>query len=53
VVIVNKGDTEEVTQPVPLDGAGDVLADPTPSTAIFGNFTIYDELDFSALPGVA
>ena len=53
VVIVNKGDTEEVTQPVPLDGAGDVLADPTPSTAIFGNFTIYEELDFSALPGVA
>jgi hypothetical protein len=53
VMITNNGDDEEVTQPVPLDGAGGVLANPTPANAVFGEFTIYEELDFTSLPGVS
>lgn len=44
------GDSERITAPVPLDGAGKVLANPTTSTAVFGDFIIYKRDTFSALP---
>ena len=50
--IVNEGDGEFPAQPVPLDGAGEVLDDPTPQNAQFRSHKIYAELDFSVLPGV-
>ena len=42
----------EPTTPVPLNGGGQPLEDPGPTTAVFGNFKIYDELDLTALPGI-
>ena len=50
--ITNDGDDNAPTTPVPLDGSGGILVDPTPSTAVFGDFTIYHERDLSALPGI-
>lgn len=44
----NNGDF--VTAPVPLDGAGDVLADPSPTNNVTLSFTQYTTLPFSALP---
>lgn len=40
----------DVSEPVPLDGAGAVLANPTPATAHFNDFEIAEEGDFSILP---
>lgn len=50
--ITNDGDNEEPTTPVPLDGSGNALVDPTPSTVVFLEFDIHEEKDFSALPGI-
>lgn len=50
--IKNDGDDEEPTTPIPLDGSGNVLSDPTPSTVVFLEFDIHEEKDFSALPGI-
>lgn len=50
--ITNDGDEEEPTTPVPLDGSGGVLANPTPSTVVFLEFDVDAEMDFSALPGI-
>ena len=50
--ITNDGDDNAPTTPVPLDGSGGILVDPTPSTAVFGDFTIYHERDLSELPGI-
>ena len=48
------GDQTEPTQPVPLDGNGGVLANPSPDNAEFaGPFKIYHELPFAALPGIS
>jgi hypothetical protein len=44
---------DEVTTPVPLDGAGGLLVSPSPATGVFGNFKIYDELDLTVLPGIS
>ena len=44
------GDGEEVTAPVPLDGNGVKLANPTPANAVFNDEYVYDLLDFSVLP---
>lgn len=52
IQIINSADETEVTTPVPLNGSGAALADPTPATSVFGDFTIYPELDFTALPGI-
>lgn len=51
--ITNDGDGEEPTTPVPLDGSGNVLSNPTPSTVVFLDFDIHEEKDFSALPGIS
>lgn len=50
VNITNAGDGENVTGPVPLNGSGVVLTNPTPSTCVFRNFDIYPSKDFSVLP---
>jgi hypothetical protein len=50
--IVNPGDKQEVTTPALLDGAGGVISDPSPSTAVYLAFHIYPELDFTVLPGI-
>ena len=46
----NDGDAERPTAPIPLDGAGKMLADPSPSNATFLEFKVYDEKPFSILP---
>lgn len=52
VQIKNAGDEEEPNSPVPLDGSGVSLAAPTPSTAVFGSFTVYTTSDLTTLPGI-
>ncbi len=49
----NSIDRSPVSQPVPLTDDGAILQNPTPGTARFGDFTIYDELDLTNLPGVS
>ena len=44
------GGEERVTAPVPLNGAGQALANPTSATAVYGAYTIYTTAVFSALP---
>lgn len=53
VQITNDGDGQQPTTPVPLDGSGKVLVDPTPENAVFQTFTIYPELPFNLLPGIS
>lgn len=50
--IINDGDGSEVTQPALLDGSGARLDNPTPATAVFGEYEIYPELDLTSLPGI-
>lgn len=44
------GDVEYPVAPVPLDGSGVELVDPTPATAVYRSHVIYETLPFSALP---
>jgi hypothetical protein len=46
------GEQEYPVAPVPLDGSGVELLDPTPATAVYGDHTIYKVKPFSVLPGV-
>ena len=48
--ILDDGDGQEVTAPVPLDGAGAKLANPTPANAHFNEEYVYDLLPFNVLP---
>ena len=50
LVRATSDDGTDVTSPVPLDGSGALLADPTPTTAVFGSYDVYPELDFNELP---
>lgn len=43
-------DDEPVPAPVPLDGSGDVLTDPSTTNNVFLDFEYYAELPFSVLP---
>lgn len=45
-------DLHEATTPQPLNGMGVYDEDATPATATYLDFRVYDELNFSALPGV-
>jgi hypothetical protein len=48
-------DTSEQTfpvDPVLLDGSGDVLSNPGPATAVFGDHRIYKRKAFASLPGI-
>ena len=39
-----------VTQPALLDGSGAQIPQPTPSDAVFGDFQVYEQADYSVLP---
>lgn len=46
----SEGDGTDTTQPAPLDGSGGLLTNPTPATAVFGDFDVYPAFDFNLLP---
>lgn len=48
--IRNEGDGELPSAPVPLDGAGAALADPSYTNNVFLSFSVYATQPFSALP---
>lgn len=48
--ILNPGDNEEPSAPVPLDGAGHQLENPSFTNNVTLSFTAYDTAVFSALP---
>ena len=48
--ILNSVDFERPSAPVPLNGSGVSLSNPTSATAVYGAFTIYNTAVFSALP---
>jgi len=48
--IKNNGDGEAPTAPVPLDGNGLPIDDPTPTNAVFLEFAVYKTRAFSSLP---
>ena len=50
--ILNLKDKTPVTIPRPLDGKGKAILDPTLQNAVFLDFRIYEERDFSILPGI-
>lgn len=52
-VAITLDDGSEPSEPVPLNGEGDVLEDPTPDNAVYRIVKKYPEADYSALPGVA
>jgi len=47
--ILNPGDEERVSAPVPLDGSGAALEDPSPTNNVLRSDIVYDELPFSVL----
>lgn len=49
-VHILNGDGTQVTSPVPLDGTGDKIEEPTPANAVFLDFDIYNTFDFNTLP---
>ncbi len=52
LVQIKDSNGDEVTTPVMLDGAGRAQDNPTPSSAVFGSYQIYETSDLSALPGI-
>jgi hypothetical protein len=50
VNIVNPGDGEEPSAPVPLDGAGAALDNPSYTNNVFLSFSVYETKVFSSLP---
>jgi len=48
--ILSAGDGTDVTTPVPLNGSGAVLNNPTPDTTVFGSYNVYPLFNFSLLP---
>jgi len=48
--IVNPGDGEEPSGPVPLDGAGSALDNPSPTNNVNLTFRAYRRLPFATLP---
>ena len=51
--IVNADDDQEVTAPALLNGVGQQLTDPSPSTAVFLEFNLYQLANLSLLPGIS
>jgi len=47
---ITSGDGTDITEPVCLNGAGGVLSNPTPATAVYASLNIYPTLDFNTLP---
>lgn len=50
LVRITSDDGTDVTQPVCLNGSGGLLANPTPATAVYGDFDIYPAYNFNLLP---
>lgn len=50
--ITNDDDDIEPSTPVPLDGNGRVLANPSPDTAVFGSWDVYNTQSYAALSWV-
>lgn len=50
IQILNSGDSEPVNAPVPLNGSGAAIDNPTSATCVFLDFDGYDALAFSTLP---
>ena len=50
--ISNDGDNAEPTVPVLLDGNGEALDDPNLLNAVFLEFDVYSEKDFTVIPGI-
>jgi hypothetical protein len=48
--ILNTGDDERPTAPVPLDGAGAQQSDPVASSIVIRSFDVYEQKDFTVLP---
>ena len=48
--IITNTDGTLPTSPVCLNGAGAVLANPSPTNAVFGSFNLYPAYDFNLLP---
>ena len=48
--VITNDDGTEITSPVPLNGSGDVLSNPSESNVVYQTYRTYDELDFSSLP---
>ena len=48
-VVITNDDGTEITAPVALDGAGDVLADPDSSTVVYNTHRVYYETDISSI----
>jgi hypothetical protein len=46
----DNGELSKVTSPVMLDGEGGVLDEPSPDTAVFLDYELYEAKDFSVLP---
>jgi hypothetical protein len=44
------GDGTDTTRRAPLDGAGGILSDPTPATAVYLDYDVYPAYDFNLLP---
>lgn len=51
-IMDNSTPKRPITTPVCLDADGLKITDPTPESAVFLPFEIYDEMDFHILPGV-
>lgn len=47
--ILNSGDNERVSAPVPLDGSGHALANPSPTNNVLRSDVVYDTAPFSVL----
>lgn len=48
--ILNSKDKTKVSAPVPLDGSGNAITDPTPANAVYKDFDIYETFNFNILP---
>jgi len=48
--ILNRGDQQPVAAPVPLDGEGKALDNPTPTNCVFLTYHVYKTRAFSSLP---
>ena len=51
--LIRSADLTPVANPALLNGSGYVVAEPGPSTAVFGSYKIYSEASFSFLPGIS
>lgn len=52
-IMDNSTPARPVSSPRLLDGAGAVLSNPTPATAVYRDFTVYYAKSFTVLPGVS